>query len=131
MDGSEERAVEIYQQRYETYRHLDKLRWQMLQLALAVIPLAIAVGARSGEDPSPWIFVTAGLIVIGLALVMERIRNGLNRNAVALQKAGKQIGDDDLPGPSAWKSSVSFWIAATLIVFGVICTVIGARTIVA
>ena len=28
--------LEIYRQRYETYRHFDKLRWQMLQILVAI-----------------------------------------------------------------------------------------------
>ena len=47
-------ALEIYKQRYETYRHLDRLRWQMLQIAVGVGSLRILAFARSGREPDWW-----------------------------------------------------------------------------
>jgi hypothetical protein len=37
----QEADLEIYKQRYETYRHLDKLRWQILQIVVAVGSAAV------------------------------------------------------------------------------------------
>ena len=40
--------LEIYRQRYETYRHLDRLRWLMLQIVVGAGSL-ILVFARGGQ----------------------------------------------------------------------------------
>ena len=37
-------ALEIYKQRYDTYRHLDKLRWQMFQIAVGSGSVVLAFG---------------------------------------------------------------------------------------
>ena len=42
---------EIYKQRYEMFRHLDRLLWQMLQIAVGVDLLGILAFARSGREP--------------------------------------------------------------------------------
>ena len=50
--------LEVYKQRYETFRHLDRLRWQMLQISVAVAPLIIAFGARTDAGPVWWVMVS-------------------------------------------------------------------------
>ena len=50
-----EENIEIYRQRYETFRHFDKLRWQMLQILVAVAS-ATALLLRSTTDPIEWWF---------------------------------------------------------------------------
>ena len=39
--------LEIYKQRYETFRYLDRLRWQMLQIAVIVGSLILASGTEN------------------------------------------------------------------------------------
>ena len=41
---AEQENIEIYRQRYETFRHLDKLRWQMLQILVAIGSLNCSIG---------------------------------------------------------------------------------------
>lgn len=112
--------VEIYKQRYETYRHLDRLRWQMLQIAVGAGSLILAF-ARGGCKPDWWVFVVVGLLLIIFGSAMLKIGHGINMNGQVLSKAATVIGDVDIPPTSQWWKSISFWIACILIVLGIIC----------
>ena len=112
--------IEIYKQRYETYRHLDRLRWQMLQIAVGVGLLTLAF-AKDGAKPNNWwVFAVVGTMLIIFGLVMLRIGHGIKMNSHALSKAAALVGDADIPLVSTWWKSVSFWIASMLIVVGVV-----------
>ncbi len=110
--------VEIYRQRYETFRHFDKLRWQMLQILVAVAS-ATALLLRSSTGTIEWWFfclLGASLLIIGF--VMIRIGHGINANASVLKKAADAIGDDGVPVTlNQWKS-VAHWIAVSVMVVG-------------
>jgi hypothetical protein len=111
---------EIYKERYETYRHLDKLRWQMLQIAVAA---GSAVFAFGDGDSSPrwWTWLLVGLVFSILGAAMLRIGHGIKANSKMLCEAGKAIGDPDVPIPAENLHSVSFWIAMSLTLSGVVC----------
>ena len=112
--------MEIYKQRYETYRHLDRLRWQMLQIAVGAGSLILAF-ARGDCKPDWWIFAVVGLLLVIFGMVMLRIGHGINMNSQVLSKAATAIGDANIPLTSKWWKSVSFWIACILIALGIIC----------
>lgn len=110
--------IEVYRQRYETYRHLDKLRWQMVQIAVAVAPLVLAFSMRTGKNPPWWAWAVVGLFLLNCAWVMERIRKGIQMNAVVLSKVGQDVGDIDQPLPKGASKSSAFWVAIGLYTFG-------------
>lgn len=111
--------TEIYRQRFETFRHLDKLRWQMLQIAIAAGSLSLAIGRGTEAKPQGWMFVIVGLMLLVLGMVMERIRYGINKNNIALKEAGAAIGDHSIPPPSTSLSSYSAWVAYAVVAMGV------------
>ena len=88
--------IEIYKQRYETYRHLDRLRWQMLQIAVGAGSLILAF-AGGDSEPNWWIFAAVGLLLIIFGSVMLRIGHGINMNGKVLSKAASAVGDVDIP----------------------------------
>jgi len=112
--------IEVYTQRYETYRHLDKLRWQMLQIAVAAAPLSLALGRNADAHPQPWAYAVVGLVLIVLGFVMERIRHGITENNRVLREAAAAVGDQFIPSPSSWRRSYSAWIAYALIALGIL-----------
>lgn len=114
--------IEIYKQRYETYRHLDRLRWQMLQIAVGAGSLILAF-AGSASEPDCWVFAAAGLMLIIFGSVMLRIGHGINMNSKVLSEAASAIGDVGIPPISKRWNSVSFWVACILIVLGGVCIV--------
>ena len=52
--------IEIYKQRYDTFRHLDRLRWQIFQIAIGVGTLTLAFARDSGK-PDWWVFFNCWL----------------------------------------------------------------------
>ncbi len=112
--------LEIYKQRYETYRHLDRLRWQMVQTAVGAGSLILAF-ARGGSKPEWWVFAVVGLMLMMFGVVMLRIGHGIKMNGQVLRKAAAEVGDVDIPLVSTWWKSVSFWISLTLIGLGLLC----------
>ena len=120
-------ALEIYKQRYDTYRHLDKLRWQMFQIAVGAGSVVLAFGRGESSDPDWWVLGTIGLLLVIFGLVMERIRQGISMNGIVLEKVGKIVGDADIPPASRWWESISFWIAFGLIALGISSLVLAAR----
>ena len=99
--------LEIYRQRYETYRHLDRLRWQMLPVAVGA-GAAILAFARYRSEPVWWMFLGVGLLLVISGVAMRRIGQGINRNGEVLRKIAATIGDKDIPPVGKWLKSVAF-----------------------
>ena len=114
--------IEIYKQRYETYRHLDKLRWQILQMAVGAGTLTLAF-AREGPKPAWWVLIAVGTMLCLFAVTILRIRFGVDRNNEVLKSVASVVGDDDIPPVSKWRNSISFWIPVFLIACGLTCFV--------
>ena len=112
---------EIYRQRYETYRHLDRLRWQMLQIAIAVGALVVTFGDRGSEAPEWWVLVGSGWLIATLGVVMLRLNGGIKKNGTVLSSAAAAIGDDSIPAAGPWWKSSAAWAALLVFVFGLSC----------
>lgn len=110
--------ADVYNQRYETFRHLDKLRWQMLQLLVAVASATAFVLRTTSGVIEWWFFFLLGSALILLAWVMIRIGDGIRNNAIALKVAAEAIGDNDMPDVSNEWKSVALWIALLVLVLG-------------
>ena len=116
--------IEIYKQRYETYRHLDRLRWQILQIAVGVGTLTLAF-AREDYSPAWWVLTIVGLMLLLFAVTILRIKNGVDRNNEVLKSVASVVGDTGIPPVSKWRNSISFWIPMFLIACGLVCIVSG------
>lgn len=110
------KSVEIYNQRYETFRHLDKMRWQMLQLLIAVASATALVLRSTSGELEWWFYALLGAALATLAFVMLRIGGGIRANAIALREAGKAIGDNGLPDVSNKWKSVAHWLAIAVLI---------------
>jgi len=112
----EENYKTIYEQRYETYRHLDKLRWFIFQIAISVI-----AGILVLKNPEQEYNIFAiGLVLFSSGILMAKINYGIDKNNIVLQSVGVKIGDDSIPTSkknSKYKS-VSWLIAYSLIFIG-------------
>jgi len=120
MRNPTEAQLEIYRQRYETFRHLDKLRWQMLQIAIATGSVVLAFGKGISTKPEWWAWAVVGVILLILGVSMVRIGNGVRKNGEILRNVGNEIGDVNIPKQLSNWSSVSFWIAITMIIVGLV-----------
>ena len=115
----EYKPSEIYTQRYETFRHLDKLRWQMLQLLVAVAS-ATALVLRSTTGPMEWwFFAPLGFALLMIAFVMLRVGEAIRRNTEVLAQAAEAVGDHSIPDTSDKWKSVAYWLAIFVIFLGV------------
>ena len=121
MAANEE--LEIYKQRYATFRYLDRLRWQMLQIAVIVGSLILASGTEKSE-PARWVFVVVGVLLTIFGFTMLKIRHGINKNNQVLHNAATQVGDKEIPPVSKWWKSVGCWISLALIGIGILCILI-------
>jgi len=83
----------IYEQRYETYRHLDKLRWFIFQIAISVIA-GILVLKNPGQENN---IFAIGLVLFSSGILMAKINYGIDKNNIVLQDVGEKIGDDSIP----------------------------------
>ena len=117
------KELEIYKQRYETFRYLDRLRWQMLQIAVIVGSLILAYG-KDGSEPARWVFAVVGALLMIFGSTMLKIRHGINMNNQVLHKAATRVGDTEIPPVSKWWKSIGWWISLALIGLGVLCIAI-------
>ena len=115
--------LEIYKQRYETFRYLDRLRWQILQISVVICALILGFG-KNGTEPEPWVFVAVGVLLTIFGLTMLKIRRGINMNNQVLQRAAIQVGDTEIPPVSRWWKSIGCWISVVLICLGALCIAI-------
>jgi hypothetical protein len=105
-----DQEIEIYRQRYETFRHLDKLRWQMLQFLIA-IGTATALVIRSTPGPLDWwFFCLIGGSLVAISSVMFRISSGQRKNSVVLREAGEAVGDNGITDISNPYKTIGHWL---------------------
>lgn len=101
---ADEKALEIYRQRYATFRHLDRLRWQLLQI-LGVGSIAFIINANGNGSISSLWWALLGWMFIIFGVVMERIRKGLNDNNEVLRDVAIHIGDKGIPVAKPWRQT--------------------------
>ena len=109
----------VYIERYETFRHLDKLRWQMLQIAILVGSIVLTFGQTAATEQIWLAWAVSGFAFSMLGTAMLRITRGINKNSDILSIAGHEIGDEYIPKSPAKLFSISFLIATSLCIIGI------------
>lgn len=115
--------IEVYKQRYETFRHLDRVRWQMLQISVAVGTISSAVISGTTGVYKNLIILITGVMLVVLGLVMLRIQHAIRLNGRVLMEVGNKIGDAHIPMPAKFWMSRSNWVAAFIIISGLTCII--------
>ncbi|MGR3290042.1 MAG: hypothetical protein ACU0C9_02435 [Paracoccaceae bacterium] len=106
-----ENTAEVYRQRYETFRHLDKLRWQMLQILVAIGTATALVLRATPGAPEWWFYALIGGSLVMIGWIISKINQGLRKNQLALQAAAETVGDMNIPNVSnKWKAT-SHWLS--------------------
>ena len=103
--------VEIYRQRYETFRHLDKLHWQMLHISIAAGAAAAALTTSSFISSIWWPIFGLGVMWSIFGLIMRQIRSGILTNNLHLKNAAELIGDTGIPDNKRGIKSVSTFVS--------------------
>ena len=113
----------IYEQRYETYRHLDKLRWFIFQIAVSIVGIIISLFSHLNES----VILGVGLILLSTGLIMSKINHGIDTNNVSLRKVAIKIGDKWIPNIHNRHKlqSTSWLISYSLIIIGVLMLLYG------
>lgn len=117
-----ETYLELYKQRYDTFRHLDRLRWQMFQIA--ALTAALVLGFKGSPADLKWYsWVGIGLVFCLLGESSRQIRKGIITNSKVLRKFGKEVGDTNIP--EATRRGIAYKIIVVLILAGIACIVTG------
>lgn len=119
--------LEVYRQRYETFRHLDKLRWQMLQIVVAVLSAAALVYRSSPDGLEGPFRALIGLALVTVAVVSWRISAGLAANGTVLREVGARVSDTAIPDQSRWHASWTNWLTLFVGVGGLASLMIGLK----
>ena len=114
---ADQNDLEIYKQRYETYRHLDRLRWLMFAAAVGVVALFLLFnGVRFGSVG--WLVLGGLLLSLGAA----KLRIGLQAAEITeALSAFAQPTQDAEETPETPRQGASFWFGRMLTAFGVGC----------
>ena len=125
-EPAEERdvALAIYKQKYDTWRHLDSLRWQVPGVVFASSAVILGFARQPDGLPSRWVMVLYGIFVLMSAWLMLRIGHNLAQNNKALRSAAFTIGDHSIPKPPR-RLSASNWGIIFLLMLGAISLVGG------
>ena len=89
-----------------------------MQIGVTAASLVFAFSSDKGHFPGWWTWLGVGLVLMFTSTAMLKIGSGISANAVVLHEAGSRLGDTALPSSSSRFSSVSFWIAFTMLASG-------------
>lgn len=124
-DSQTSKNIEIYKQKYENFRHFDRLRWQAPGIAFAIAAGVVAFSAREGT--SPWVrsvlLIVLGILICLCAFTMRRIGVQLEVNTQVLDAAAKLIGDETIPKPQRHGATWFFQLFLSIVGSG--CLVAG------
>lgn len=116
-----DRALEIYRQRYETWRHLDELRWKKIQFIIAIGSGAMIVYRTVPNLADNWLFYTiVGISIFVIAIFLLRNSYAIIANGKVLKSVSDDIGDHYIPDVSRLTKSFTFWLSCVLIFFSVL-----------
>jgi hypothetical protein len=119
--SEENNNLEIYQQRYETWRHLDALRWHLMQVGVSA---AVALFTFASVIASPWFWASVcgvGFVLILTAIAMHRVGDAIMGNGKVLREFGAKIGDKNIP--LSKNRGVAFYIAIAMGLTGAVSVI--------
>ena len=106
-----ERLLQVYQQRFLHYRHLDTLRWQVpvLVVALGGVVLGFAERQRGWSVDQPnlalsWMLFFFGIFAGLCSYYLSRISRHHEANTAALQNAARRLRDWSIPTSTTARS---------------------------
>jgi len=112
------RKTEAYSERYATWRHLDRIRYQIIQLAIAFIGAVALIADFDGGLLPAWISLLVGVVYFALWGILAKVNSAIRGNSEALREFGKTVGDDKLPDVSKKDRSVFYYVEIGFFVLG-------------
>ena len=130
--GREDSAVvvqtdhaEVYRQRYETWRYLDRMKWQMVQILVAIVSASAVYGNLADFSLRAGFWVSLGLALILISWAIYRISSGIRANQRVLRGAAEAVGDTGIPEVRSRWRSVSHYIMLLGLVSGIVSILSG------
>lgn len=105
-----EESLELYRQRYETWRHLDRLRYSTIQITVGGAGAVIAALEILQSKPAIWIWFAFAIFLFVQWKSLGKINDAIIANGAALSEYGRQIGDDKIPNTSERIKSVFYYV---------------------
>jgi hypothetical protein len=109
-----EAQLEIYRQKYDVFRHLDNLRWQVPTVVVSAASVLLGLGQGSQSSPTGWSLSIAGLLCFFGSFAIWRIRSGIKKNGAVLEEAAKAVGDQSIPEFKRGATFVLMWLLCLL-----------------
>ena len=116
--------LEVYRQRYETYRFHYKLEWQFLQVGVAIGLVTLGLGEQA-FNPQWWQFIIGGGVFLGFSYAMQRVARAITDSRSSFVCYARLVGDDRVGEIGSWRSSAAVWGRIILHSSGVILVVWG------
>lgn len=117
--------LEIYKQRFDTWRHLDKLRWQYLQFLIAICSGLFWIWHNGRNDAVDWVIPVVGVILVAWSAGASRINFIILENDKALRDFGCRVGDGDVQAISKDGFTVIKIVPCFLLISGVTFFILG------
>jgi hypothetical protein len=111
-------ALEIYRQKYEIFRHFDRLRWQLPGLTLAIGAIVLTLARGKDSMPYWWGFCIFGFICFFSSFGIHRIRKGIKLNHGNLERISELLGDPTIPKHTK-KLGATWWLCFLLFLIGI------------
>ena len=96
MNDQNNTDLELYKQRLETHRHLDKLRWQMFQLAIILTSLVVGLRGYALPDvkdaTGTWYGAATLFTILGFIKLYLCLK--IHKNSISLGYYKRKVGDD-------------------------------------
>ena len=116
-------AIEIYKQKYENFRHFDKLRWGAVPLTFAAAGL-FSISRDAQGNPTWWVLIVFGVFALITAWSMRRVNLGIEMNRRVLQEVATMLGDNSVP-PAPLRFGASTLFYGTLFAMGLLAILVG------
>lgn len=121
-----EDQLELYRQRYETWRHLDSQRYRTVQISASFVGAAAAVIVSANDVISWWILLALSILLILESRILTRINDAIHKNGDALREYGVAIGDKHLPDTSQRSNSIFYYLEWLLLSAGILFALVSA-----
>ena len=105
-----DRQLEIYKQRYETFRFFYRLEWQLLQVGVVIGLGLFALGVENENgNPNNWRYFASGSVFLGFSYAMHRMAKSTMENYPSWIEYARVVGDFNVRAPGEWWGSAAVW----------------------
>lgn len=105
-----EEALERYRQRYENWRHLDRLRYVVIEVTLGALVASAAIIEALKAGLPMWSWLAISIFLFLQSKVLAKIDDGIVANGEALKRYADEVGDTLVPSTLERRNSIFYYI---------------------